>query len=66
MTDRWPDARYACINLNEALAPEEISKKSICIEAISGKFWHSSEKSCQNRFKIVSKFYLTNLNRFIK
>lgn len=37
MTDRWPDARYACINLNEALAPEEISKKSICIEGDIGE-----------------------------
>lgn len=37
MTDRWPDARYACINLNETLAPEEISKKSICIEGDIGE-----------------------------
>ena len=37
MTDRWPDARYACINLNEALAPEEIVKKSICIEGDIGE-----------------------------
>ena len=37
MTDRWPDARYACINLNEALAPEEIAKKSICIEGDIGE-----------------------------
>lgn len=56
MTDRWPDARYACINLNEALAPEEIAKNPSVSKAISGKFWHSSEKSCQNRFKIVSNF----------
>lgn len=48
MTDRWPDARYACINLNEALAPEEIAKNPSVSKAISGKFWHSSEKSCQN------------------
>ena len=37
MTDCWPDARYACINLNEALAPEEIAKKSICIEGDIGE-----------------------------
>ena len=37
MTDRWPDARYACINLNEAFAPEEIQKKSICMDGDIGE-----------------------------
>lgn len=31
MVSEWPDATYVCINLNEAYAPEEIQKKSICI-----------------------------------
>lgn len=52
MTDRWPDARYACINLNEALAPEEISKKSICIE---GRYRGSSGTALKNHVRIDSK-----------
>ena len=32
----WPDADYACINKKEACAPEEIRKKSICVEADIG------------------------------
>ena len=32
----WPDAVYACINKKEACAPEEIRKKSICVEADIG------------------------------
>ena len=31
MVYQWPDATYACINLNEAYAPKEIEAKSICI-----------------------------------
>jgi NAD-dependent SIR2 family protein deacetylase len=31
MTDEWPDATYACLNYGEAFAPDEIAKKSICI-----------------------------------
>lgn len=30
MTYEWPDATYACINLNDAYAPQEIEKKSLC------------------------------------
>ena len=37
MTGRWPDARYACINLGEAFAPEEIERKSICIDGDIGE-----------------------------
>ncbi len=32
MTNQWPDATYACINLGDAYAPKEIEKKSICID----------------------------------
>ncbi len=32
MTNQWPDATYACINLGDACAPKEIEKKSICID----------------------------------
>ena len=32
MTAQWPDAQYACVNLGEALAPNEIAGKSICID----------------------------------
>ena len=31
MTNDWPKATYACLNLGEAYAPEEIREKSICI-----------------------------------
>lgn len=31
MAYEWPDAVYACINLNEAYAPAQIEKKSICM-----------------------------------
>ncbi len=37
MVHEWPDAMYACINLNEAYAPDEIGKKSICINDDIGK-----------------------------
>ena len=33
MVDVWDNATYVCINLNEAAAPTEIKKKSICIGA---------------------------------
>ena len=36
MTARWPDAVYACINLDKAFAPREIEKKAICIRADIG------------------------------
>jgi NAD-dependent SIR2 family protein deacetylase len=31
MVNDWPDAMYACLNFGEAYAPDEIAKKSICI-----------------------------------
>jgi NAD-dependent SIR2 family protein deacetylase len=31
MTNEWKDATYACLNYGEAGAPDEIKKKSICI-----------------------------------
>ena len=33
----WPDATYACVNLGEAYAPEEIREKSICIDGDIGE-----------------------------
>ena len=36
MTDEWPDATYACLNYNEAYAPDEIKAKSICINGDIG------------------------------
>ena len=32
MTSQWKKSFYACINLNEAWAPEEIRRKSLCID----------------------------------
>ncbi len=37
MTNDWPNASYACINLNEAYAPPEIKSKSICLNADIGE-----------------------------
>lgn len=37
MTREWPDAIYACLNYGEAFAPNEIGKKSICINDDIGK-----------------------------
>ena len=31
LANEWDNAAYACINLGEACAPEEIEAKSICI-----------------------------------
>ncbi len=32
MTERNPQARYACVNLHEASAPRVIQERSICID----------------------------------
>lgn len=37
MTHQWKDAVYACLNYGEAYAPDEIKKKSICINGDIGK-----------------------------
>ncbi len=37
MTNEWPSAAYICINLNESIVPNEIQKKSICINADIGE-----------------------------
>ena len=37
MTIEWPDATYICLNYGEAYAPEEIAKKSICINGDIGE-----------------------------
>lgn len=37
MTDQNPKAIYACINLGEAYAPDEIRKKAICINGDIGE-----------------------------
>lgn len=36
MTNEWPNATYACLNYNEAYAPDEIKAKSICINGDIG------------------------------
>ena len=36
MANEWPDATYACLNYGEAFAPEEIVRKSICINGDIG------------------------------
>lgn len=37
MTDKWPQARYICMNKNEAYVPVEIKNKSICINKDIGE-----------------------------
>ncbi|MBQ6240967.1 MAG: Sir2 silent information regulator family NAD-dependent deacetylase [Firmicutes bacterium] len=37
MTDRDPDATYVCINYGEASCPEQISKRSICLDGDIGE-----------------------------
>ena len=36
MTHDWPDASYACLNYGEAYAPDEIKRKSICVNGDIG------------------------------
>jgi NAD-dependent SIR2 family protein deacetylase len=36
MVHQWPNATYACLNLEEAYAPDEIKAKSICINGDIG------------------------------
>ena len=36
MTDKFPHATYACLNLHEAYDPKEIKAKSICIDGDTG------------------------------
>ncbi len=37
MTDKWPQARYICMNKDEAYVPVEIKNKSICINKDIGE-----------------------------
>ena len=37
MAHDWKDAAYACLNYGEAYAPDEIRKKSICINGDIGE-----------------------------
>lgn len=37
MAYEWKDAVYACLNKGEAYAPDEIKKKSICVNGDIGK-----------------------------
>ncbi len=37
MTHKWKDAVYVCLNYGEAYAPDEIKKKSICINGDIGE-----------------------------
>ena len=43
MTHDWPDAIYACLNDGEAYAPDEIKRKSICVNGDIGEIlWRTS------------------------
>ncbi len=37
MTHDWPDATYVCLNYGEAYAPDEIKRRSICINGDIGE-----------------------------
>lgn len=40
MTAENPQATYVCVNLGEAYAPENIRKRSICIDGDIGEILH--------------------------
>ena len=44
MTHENPNATYACINFGEAVVPQEIAKKSICINADIGEVMKEMKK----------------------
>jgi hypothetical protein len=37
MTYQWPDATYACLNVNDTRVPDQIQAKSICINEDIGE-----------------------------
>jgi NAD-dependent SIR2 family protein deacetylase len=37
MTQQWPHATYACLNAGQAFVPEEIGRKSICLDGDIGE-----------------------------
>lgn len=41
MAYEWNDAVYVCLNYGEAYAPEEIKKKSICVNGDIGEIFYS-------------------------
>ena len=43
MTHDWPNATYACLNYGEAYAPDEIKRKSICVNGDIGEILTSLE-----------------------
>jgi hypothetical protein len=45
MVYNWKDSKYACLNLNEAYAPDQIKDKSICINGDIGAIMMKLEKS---------------------
>lgn len=49
MTNEWKNAVYACVNLGEAYAPEEIAKRSICINGDISKTLKELLNTYQNK-----------------
>ena len=43
MTHDWPNATYACLNYGEAYAPDEIKRKSICVNGDIGEILNALE-----------------------
>ncbi|MCC8183052.1 MAG: Sir2 silent information regulator family NAD-dependent deacetylase [Clostridiales bacterium] len=52
MVHERPDATYACINLNEAYAPDEIREKSICIDDDIGKVLEQLLSICDDNRRL--------------
>ncbi len=46
MAYEWKDAVYACLNYGEAFAPDEIKKKSICINGDIGEILDQLQYQC--------------------
>ena len=48
MTCRNKNARYACINLEVAYAPDEIADRSVCMAKDLGETLKTLRKACKN------------------
>lgn len=51
MTNTWNNATYACINLEEAVAPAKIEKKSICINEDIGMVLQQLLEKAKNEMR---------------
>ena len=60
MAYEWKDAVYVCLNNGEAYAPDEIKKKSICINGDIGKVEINKKELANAKLQIIYKIKVTN------